>query len=117
MLEREVDGAGEDPFYLTDIVGIPRGPLLAYGTHGLYIIEGSSWSHESIDVWDIYIVNENLAYGVLIDDPRLVYFDGSTWGPFPGDPLPYQVNIVWADEEAIFCAGVPAAQLRVPTLL
>jgi hypothetical protein len=91
---------------LSWITGIPDGKLFGYGHPGLVVeFRDDSYVYEDFSLWDMFVVNEALVYGALIGDPRLVKLDDSGWGPFPGEPLPYQVNHVWANEESIFCAG------------
>lgn len=64
----------------------------------------------TVNTTDLYAVhghgvNEHLAYAVVEGDPRLYWWDGGSWGPYPGDPLPYPVAVVWANEDTVFVAG------------
>jgi hypothetical protein len=89
--------------------GIPNAEIFGWegggGSLGSFDETASAVTYVDIQVNDVWVVNEHLVYAVLAGDPRLIVFDGSTWGPFPGEPLPYEVHDVWADETSIFLAG------------
>jgi hypothetical protein len=86
-----------------------RSLLLLSGTGGdtcqvTLIEDGSSECILSgSEVKDLFVVNENLAYAIR--DNRLIYFDGTSWGPYPVVDTPYDVRNLWADETEVFCTG------------
>jgi hypothetical protein len=90
------------------VKGIPGGPVFVWGwmpTMTTFIPETGATSTDWIQIMDIHAVSDHLAYAVTGEGPRLLRYDGASWGPFPGDPVPYPTYWVWADETSIFCAG------------
>lgn len=89
-------------------VGFPGGPLLVYSEESELFwvdLEQGTATSEDVQLRHVFVVGSELAYGLATGDPQLVFYDGDSWGPFPGEPLPYQLDHVWADESAVFCAG------------
>lgn len=91
------------------IVGVPgTGHLFGYGNRLLADITDSGIYWEDFTAVDVSVVNDSLAYalrGEGLPDPPILRWNGSTWGPLPGDPLPYQATAIWADDTSLFCAG------------
>jgi hypothetical protein len=98
----------EPPLVLVEsIAGVPGGDIFAWGWYSFFSIDSTSgdMEREDLGLWDLFVVREDLAYGILSEDPRLIRYNGTSWGPYPGDPLPYNVMHVWANETDIFCTG------------
>jgi hypothetical protein len=89
--------------------GVANGPLFVLN-RGLscefYIIDPPSQDcamDGAETVQDVFAVNSSLVFG--IKGEKVVYWDGSTWGPYPAAYTPYEVQRIWADGESVFCAG------------
>jgi hypothetical protein len=92
---------------VTMITGLPGRELFGWGMgHESFYIFGEAGSVEPVGAYisDAFVVNQRLAYATIRSDPRLLIFE-SSWGPYPGDPLPFEANRVWANNESIFCGG------------
>lgn len=100
---------------VTSLTGLPGGALLGWDTNmatcKLTTFVGGVGRSEGFSVYDVCVVNEELAYAVPVGDPRIVKFEGGSWGPLPGDPVPYEVNHLWANEEIIFASGPSGVML------
>ncbi len=101
----------EEPEYpliaVDEITGVPGGPVLGWSGRALFTMDplSGTTTRQEVGLDDLYVVDGALAYGILRDDPRLIVYDGVSWGPYPGDPVPYDVHRVWADNTLVFCAG------------
>jgi hypothetical protein len=90
------------------LTGFEGGDVIAYAHHsGMTVLSPPEWSASLVDFYPlhVFVVDDDLAYATLDSDPRLVRYDGSAWGPFPGEPLPYAGRLVWADGTSVFVAG------------
>ena len=90
------------------IKGVPGGPVFLWGWMGTmttYVLESGTTSTDWVNVTDMHAVSGSLAYATTGEGPRLLKWEDGSWGPFPGDPVPYATYKVWADETSIFCAG------------
>jgi hypothetical protein len=108
VLDMEGTPEGWVDIKVSDIIGIPNGPLWALcgSDHYLMLVEDGSLV-PYVDVWahDIHVVSETSVYAALGTSPRLATFDGTEWSPFPGEPVPFDVKQVWANDEVVFLAG------------
>lgn len=102
----EIDGFDPDDSWLS---GIPSGPLLLV-ERSVYCEFNLVWPGavecalpDGSRVQDIFTVNNTLAYA--IKDDKVIYWDGSEWGPYPAAYTPYLVTKIWADEDDIVCVG------------
>jgi hypothetical protein len=90
------------------LTGFPGGDVIAFSPYsGMRIFSPPDWSSSIMDFYPahVFVVDHDLAYATLDGDPRLARYDGSSWGPFPGEPLPYTGRLVWADGTSVFVAG------------
>jgi len=91
------------------LTGVPGGDLIGWDHNGVYcylttFVDGEE-RREDFPVFDVHVVSESLAYAIPVGDPRVIKYEDGSWGPLPGDPVPYEVSRIWADEEVIFAAG------------
>ncbi len=90
------------------VKGIPGGPVFLWGWMGTmttYDLGSGTSTVDWVNLTDVHAVSSSLAYATTGEGPRLLKWEDGSWGPFPGDPVPYSTNKVWADETSIFCAG------------
>ncbi len=90
------------------IRGLEGGNLFGWGggLESFYMFkEGGVVEPISADASDVFAVGSARAYATLMRDPRLLQYNGTSWGPYPGEPMPFEVNRVWADEDVIYCGG------------
>ncbi len=114
------DGNGWDSVYKKEnipdygwgdvnLTGFENGPLVIYGYQemvfesgpssgcGLATIENGVMTCEPIYyVDDLFIVDNNLAFGVY--DGDIIRYDGNSWGPLPGSFTENWINQIWANE-------------------
>lgn len=96
-----------------ELTGFENGPLVIHGYQemffgpgsqegcGIATIENGVMTCEPIYyVDDVFIVNNNLAYGVY--DGDIIRYNGSSWGPLPGSFTENWINQIWADENYLF---------------
>ncbi|MFH2006823.1 MAG: hypothetical protein ABI333_09590 [bacterium] len=110
------DGSGWTDYYeqcsmteheLGSITGFPGGQLMAAGsgrTAGpvLWIYEDDAELSADLDVLDMFVVNENLAYA--IDHEKAYRYDGIDWEPVPAY-FPYELDSIWADATDLYGVG------------
>lgn len=94
------------------LTGFENGPLVTYGYDeffsgngyvecGLAIIENGTRKCEPIDwVDDVFIVNNDLAYGVY--DGQMIVYENGVWGPMPGPMINSYIGEIWANETYLF---------------
>ncbi len=105
------DRPEDDPTEMVDswMVGIPSGPLFFKGRGVECALSVIADGIESCalpggsQITDMFVIRDDLAYAIATD--RVVYWNGTSWGPYPAAYTPYTVYSIWADEETIFCAG------------
>ena len=113
MLSSDViSGGGVEGLNIDEIVGVPGGPIFGFGMNDSYRIDGDTSTRLTFRLRHAHVVNEVLGYA-QVDGPRLAVWDGSEWTPFSGDPVPYEFDLVWADEESIYCAGSEGVMLSL----
>lgn len=107
---RYFDGIGDHGmmYCMTELSGVPGGPLVLMGTDTHYcesLFEtGGLFEFSIIEASAVFVVDESLAYAVR-PGGLLIYYDGSSWGPYPPDPLPHEAFRIWADETVLFVAS------------
>jgi hypothetical protein len=106
----EIGGDGRS-MHVSKIVGVPLASrLFGYGDVLLSNITDSGILWEDFTTADVVVVSDTLAYalkghGLDPGEPPIMRWNGTSWGPLPGDPLPYDVRTIWANETSLFCAG------------
>lgn len=116
------DGSGWKEIYgfgmsFGDMKGIPNGELLFYGGGrwdsgtngqcGLYTLENGEVScvaKGDTFIREIFVVNDRLAYALLIDG-GIMKFDGESWEPLAVPP-PRRLSTIWANEDILFADGL-----------
>ena len=101
--------SSDTDFCVTALTGVPGGDLIGWDDRSGYcqlttFVDGEE-RREGFAVFDVHVVSESLVYAIPAGDPRIVKYEGGSWGPYPGDPLPFNVHRIWANEEIIFVAG------------
>ena len=97
--------AGVSSCGLRCITGIDGGTLFGWGGFTLATIEDGTVAKLAEEIREVFAVHDGLAYAIPNSDPRLHWWNGSEWGPFPGDAPPYGMDTIWASESCIFGAG------------
>lgn len=99
-----------DPMFPSDglwhLSGVPSGLLFGHGVYGeLASIQSGSLRREGFSAWDLWVVSDHLAYAAVMGALPVSVWDGASWSPLPGDPLPDDVQVVWGDEDSLFIGG------------
>jgi hypothetical protein len=94
---------------VTALTGIPGSDLIGWDDRSAYcqlttFVDGEE-RHEGFSAFDVFAVSENLAYAIPVGDPRVIKYEGGSWGPLPGDPVPLDVHRIWGTKDVIFAAG------------
>jgi hypothetical protein len=103
-----VMGTGPEGLAIEHLTGLPGGDLFGWSQISqLTVIDPSDGTvnRPGISLMDLWVVDENLAYGLISGDPNLVKYEDGSWGPYPGETLPYDVIRVWGDETSVFVGG------------
>jgi hypothetical protein len=91
----------------SELTGIPGGSLILRGPYEETCdhVPGTDGGLvlEYMGVTTLYIVDETLGYALI--GSLLLYYDGTSWGPYPPDPLPYGARAMWANRTALYLAG------------
>jgi hypothetical protein len=94
------------------ISGSEGGPVWVCGDHGCLAIhpaEGTfDWVMGPDDAFIPYFVGPDLGYTLMRQAPVLVTYDGTTWSPFPGEPVPFDstsFGAIWATDDTLFLGG------------
>jgi hypothetical protein len=92
-----------------NIMGLSDGSLFAWSgpSHGCNLahIKDGNLEWENFTVYDLFVVNDTLAYAIYsYGDLKIIQYDGTSWSPIPA-VIPYGVYNIWADETSVFCGG------------
>lgn len=95
-----------DAPYFAHITGFVGGPLLIYGGQGcgIRLLENgvTTCSGAASNIYDLFTVTRDLAYGVTHD--RLMRYDGEFWTQV-GDPYATVSRAVWASADRVAVAA------------
>ena len=90
------------------LTGMPDGPLYVFAeiTDECWWEAGtdSGITLEILESKAVHVVDETLALAFR-SGGLLIYWDGDSWGPYPPDPIPYDVDHLWADHSSVWVAG------------
>jgi hypothetical protein len=91
-----------------EFTGIPGGPLFIFSPNSFDCEwEGGPEAGITLTYFEtrtLHVVDETLAFAIR-ESGLLAFYDGESWGPYPPDPIPYDVHLLWADRTSIFVAG------------
>ena len=114
----EVEGVSSSTNYMFQngpmfITGFDNGPLVLYGFSydgmgrpcGLSTVHNGVRTCQPVDgVYDVQVVNNTLAYGLL--QGRLIRYDGTNWGPLPiVNSVPSELMFMWGDDTTVMATG------------